>query len=124
MIKIMTRLVIVLLVVYLGVNMLELNKSQLSRDKQDEIVKIIVSNYYNIETIEFKDFVYDSKVGSYRILFKVNGYDNGLSFNKKEDIEKLPKTIGLNPVNIFEQYRKHDPKFNDMDLKRINIKYL
>lgn len=99
------------------------DSAKLSKEKQNEIVRTIISNYNDIESIEFKNYTYDSKVGEYRILFTVNGYENGLSFSTKEDMNKLPSDIGLNPVNVFGVHKKTSASFNEDELKRVTVKY-
>ena len=115
-----------ILAVVLGIMTCPIQTTQLnlSREIQNEIVKVIASNYDNVNTIEFKNFVYDSKVGEYRILFNVNGYENGISFSRLDEVNHIPTYIGLNPVNVFEINKKKSLYLKTEELNNIKVYYL
>lgn len=121
--KIIAIFIAFMICVGLIVSVSKKDSAKLSKEKQNEIVRTIITNYNDIESIEFKNYTYDSKVGEYRILFTVNGYENGLSFSTKEEMNQLPSDIGLNPVNVFGPHKKNPSSFNEGELKRVTVKY-
>ena len=121
--KIIAILVAFVICIGLIVTVSQKDSTKLSKEKKNEIVRTIISNYNDIEFIEFKNYTYDPKVGEYRILFTVNGYENGLSFSTKEDMNKLTNDIGLNPVNVFGIHKKTSSSFNEDEFKRVTVKY-
>ena len=121
--KIIATLIAFMICIVLIVSMSQKDSAKFSKETQNEIVRTIISNYNAIEFIEFNNYTYDSKVGEYRILFTVNGYENGLSFSTKEDMKQLPSDIGLNPVNVFGPHKKNPSSFNEDELKRVTVKY-
>ena len=122
--KIIAVLIAFMICIVLIVSMSQKDSAKLSKETQNEIVRTIISNYNDIESIEFTNYTYDSKVGEYRILFTVNGHENGISFLTKEDMNQLPSDIGLNPVNVFGPHKKNPSSFNEGELKRVTVKYL
>ena len=121
--KIIAIFIAFMICVGLIVGVSQKDSAKLYKEKQNELVRTIISNYNDIESIEFKNYTYDSKVGEYRILFTVNGYENGLSFSTKENMNQLPSDIGLNPVNVFGVHKKTSASFNEDELKRVTVKY-
>ena len=121
--KIIATLIAFMICIVLIVSMSQKDSAKLYKETQNEIERTIISNYNAIEFIEFNNYTYDSKVGEYRILFTVNGYENGLSFSTKEDMKQLPSDIGLNPVNVFGPHKKNPSSFNEDELKRVTVKY-
>ena len=102
------------------------SKPTITKEQQDNIAIRIYRNY-DIQEIEFLSFTKNESTGSYRLEVKINNDESKITRILIADINSLDKktgSIGLNPVNRFEDIERLNSlteKDFPLDLK---IKYI
>ena len=102
------------------------SKPKITKEQQDNIATRIYRNY-DIQEIEFLSFTKNESTGSYRLEVKINNDESKITRILIADINSLDKktgSIGLNPVNRFEDIERLNSlteKDFPLDLK---IKYI
>ena len=102
------------------------SKPKITKEQQDNIAVRIYRNY-DIQEIEFLSFTKNESTGSYRLEVKINNDESKITRILIADINSLDKktgSIGLNPVNRFEDIERLNSlteKDFPLDLK---IKYI
>lgn len=101
-------------------------KPQIMKEQQDNIAIRIYRNY-DIQEIEFLSFTMNESTGSYRLEVKINNDESKITRILITDINSLDKktgSIGLNPVNRFEDIERSKPLTENVSLSEIKIKYI
>ena len=101
-------------------------KPQITKEQQDNIAIRIYRNY-DIQEIEFLSFTKNESTGSYRLEVKINNDESKITRILIADINSLDKktgSIGLNPVNRFEDIERSKPLTENVSLSEIKIKYI
>ena len=101
-------------------------KPQITKEQQDNIALQIYRNY-DIQEIEFLSFTKNESTGSYRLGVKINNDESKITTILIADINILDEktgSIGLNPVNRFEDIERSKPLTENVSLSEIKIKYI
>ena len=115
-------------IVLLGLCLLAgcLFKPQITKEQQNNVATRIVRNY-DVQEIEFISFTKNESTGSYILNVKINNDESKITRILIADINSLDKktgSIGLNPVNRFEDIERSKPLTENVSLSEIKIKYI
>ena len=127
--KITIVLVSIISIVVLGIfsTGCESNNVKITKEQQDNVVKILSKNY-DIKSIEFKKFKKIYEAGTYRLSIKINDsdeYSTVINISNIEELNHIEDEWELDPVNRFEKLkRKETLQLEKIDLKNIKVKYI
>lgn len=103
------------------------NNVKITKEQQDNVVKILSENY-DIRSIEFKKFKKIYEAGTYRLSIKINDsdeYSTVINISNIEELNRIEDEWELDPVNRFEKLkRKETLQLEKIDLKNIKVKYI
>lgn len=127
--RIIKVLVSIISIVVLGIfsTGCESNNVKITKEQQDNVVKILSKNY-DIKSIEFKKFKKIYEAGTYRLSIKINDsdeYSTVINISNIEELNHIEDKWELDPVNRFEKLkRKEALQLEKIDLKNIKVKYI
>jgi hypothetical protein len=127
--RIIKVLVSIISIVVLGIfsTGCESNNVKITKEQQDNVVKILSKNY-DIKSIEFKKFKKIYEAGTYRLSIKINDsdeYSTVINISNIEELNHIEDEWELDPVNRFEKLkRKEALQLEKIDLKNIKVKYI
>jgi hypothetical protein len=127
--RIIKVLVSIISIVVLGIfsTGCESNNVKITKEQQDNVVKILSKNY-DIKSIEFKKFKKIYEAGTYRLSIKINDsdeYSTVINISNIEELNHIEDEWELAPVNRFEKLkRKEALQLEKIDLKNIKVKYI
>jgi hypothetical protein len=127
--KITKVLVSIISIVVLGIfsTGCESNNVKITKEQQDNVVKILSKNY-DIRSIEFKKFKKIYEAGTYRLSIKINDsdeYSTVINISNIEELNRIEDEWELDPVNKFDKLkRKETLQLEKIDLKNIKVKYI
>ncbi|MGT2772199.1 hypothetical protein [Streptococcus marimammalium] len=114
-------------IVILGGCSMTSQEETLTKEQQDNVVKMVARNY-NINKIEFVHFEKDLSTGTYDLYFRVNDKQDGpmLPIEKLEELDTDQGAIGLDPIVDYEDIIKNEDfdKESPVDISDITIIYL
>ena len=127
--RIIKVLVSIISIVVLGIfsTGCESNNMKITKEQQDNVVKILSKNY-DIKSIEFKKFKKIYEAGTYRLSIKINDsdeYSTVINISNIEELNHIEDEWELDPVNRFEKLkRKEVLPLEKIDLNNIKINYI
>ena len=105
----------------------ESNNVKITKEQQDNVVKILSKNY-DIKSIEFKKFKKIYEAGTYRLSIKINDsdeYSTVIIISSIEELNSIEGEWGLDPIENFEKIkRKEVLPLEKIDLNNIKINYI
>ena len=127
--KITRTLVSIISLVVLGIfsTGCGLNNVKITKEQQDNVVKILSKNY-DIKSIEFQKFEKIYEAGSYRLSIRINEsdeYSTVIIISSIEELNSIEGEWGLDPIENFEKIkRKEVLPLEKIDLNNIKINYI
>lgn len=127
--RIIKVLVSIISIVVLGIfsTGCESNNVKITKEQQDNVVKILSKNY-DIKSIEFKKFKKIYEAGTYRLSIKINDsdeYSTVINISNIEELNHIEDEWGLDPIEDFEKIkRKEVLPLEKIDLNNIKINYI
>lgn len=127
--RIIKVLVSIISIVVLGIFSIgcESNNVKITKEQQDNVVKILSKNY-DIKSIEFKKFKKIYEAGTYRLSIKINDsdeYSTVINISNIEELNHIEDEWGLDPIEDFEKIkRKEVLPLEKIDLNNIKINYI
>ena len=127
--RIIKVLVSIISIVVLGIfsTGCESNNVKITKEQQDNVVKILSKNY-DIKSIEFKKFKKIYEAGTYRLSIKINDsdeYSTVINISNIEELNRIEDEWELDPVNRFEKLKRNEAlQLEKIDLKNIKVKYI
>ena len=127
--RIIKVLVSIISIVVLGIfsTGCESNNVKITKEQQDNVVKILSKNY-DIKSIEFKKFKKIYEAGTYRLSIKINDsdeYSTVIIISSIEELNSIEGEWGLDPIENFEKIkRKEVLPLEKIDLNNIKINYI